>query len=103
MAKKQSELKPTTEVVVTLGAKRDSRNGKIIDVEKERDVIMPLSGFEEIAKDSDAEGHSKALGRTAKLKGIPKYKKSEESMAGTHKEIESVEELAPESPIEAIV
>lgn len=103
MAKKVSELKPTNEVVVTLGAKQDSKNGKLINVEKERDVVMPLSGFEAIAKDTDDEGHSKALGRTVVLKGIPKYKKSEESMAGSHREIESVEEFAPETALAPIV
>ncbi len=95
MAKKQSELKPTDEVVVKLGAKMDSQNGKTVTIEKERKVVMTKAGFDAIELDED--GHAKTLGRTAELMGTPKYgDETASDTSGSYKELTGHESFTKE-------
>lgn len=96
MAKKLSELKPTDEVVVKLGAKQDAKDGEIVTIEQEKQVIMTKAAFDSIELRGDKGNYSPTLNRTVALAGTPKYKKPEDTMAGEIKEMSGVEALTDE-------
>lgn len=93
MGKKLSELKPSDEVVVKLGARSESQNGKTVEIDPKKEIVVTKAAYDEMAKTVDEDGHSSTLLRTVKLAGTPIYKDEVESLAGSHREIEKTEAL----------
>ncbi|NID09366.1 hypothetical protein [Fibrivirga algicola] len=78
--KKLSEMKPSDEVTVELGAISSTQNGKVVTNEKARKAFMTKAAYDELAKELDGEGYSPLLSRTVSLLGTVKYSKEKDDL-----------------------
>jgi len=100
MAKKLSELKPSDQIVVELGAKtQQGAGGKTTTIEKAREQVVNKAWYS--ALEIDKEGYAVALGRTVKVLGTPKYKKETSELGDSIQVLDKAEALAAEEVKEA--
>ena len=95
MAKKQSELLPTDEVMIEIGAKTDQINGKSVTVDKAKQMHVTKACFDGF--DADEDGFSNTLGRTVTLLGTVKYSKDKDRL-GNEILVPGLEAFKAETP-----